>query len=130
MRETSINVTRRSLIKNAALVAVAARANAQTQTPAPEVVTTVRDVPLNASNTVTVERRGDIVLVGINRTFIQNRIDPPTRFRMNELMYQYEHYPTLRAMVLFGHGDNFSRGIDVDAAQAGLISGKRATSPA
>jgi len=130
MHETTLRLGRRELIKSAALVAVAARAQAQGQTPAAEIVTTVTNVPLNASNTVTVERRDDIVLVGINRTFIQNRIDPPTRLRLNEVMYLYEHDPSLRAFVLFGHGENFSRGIDVDAAQAGLISGQRATSPA
>ena len=130
MRDTTMKFGRRELIKSAALVAVAARAQAQSQNPAPEVTTTVSNVPLTASNTVTVERRDDIVLVGINRTFIQNRIDPSTRLRLNEVMYLYEHDPSLRAFVLFGHGENFSRGIDVDAAQAGLISGQRATSPA
>jgi len=130
MRDTTMKFGRRELIKSAALVAVAARAQAQSQNPAPEVTTTVSNVPLTASNTVTVERRDDIVLVGINRTFIQNRIDPPTRLRLNEVMYLYEHDPSLRAFVLFGHGENFSRGIDVDAAQAGLISGQRATSAA
>jgi enoyl-CoA hydratase/carnithine racemase len=130
MREKTLRLGRRELIKSAAFVAVAAKVQAQSQTPAPEVVTTVTNVPLNASSTVTVERREDIVLVGINRTFIQNRIDPPTRLRLNEVMYLYEHDPSLRAFVLFGHGDNFSRGIDVDAAQAGLISGQRATGSA
>jgi enoyl-CoA hydratase/carnithine racemase len=117
------------LIKGAALVALASRVQAQSQAPAAEVVTKVVDAPLNASNTVSVERRDDVVLVGLNRPFIQNRIDPPTRLRLGEVFYQYEHDPSLRALVLFGHGENFSRGIDVDAAQAGLISGQRATSP-
>jgi enoyl-CoA hydratase/carnithine racemase len=128
MHEMTLRLGRRELIKSAALIAVAAKV--QAQTPAPEVVTTVTNVPLNTSNTVTVERRNDIVLVGINRAFIQNRIDPPTRLRLNEVMFLYEHDPSLRAFVLFGHGENFSRGIDVDASQAGLISGQRATSPA
>ena len=130
MRDIPLKLGRRELIKSAAFVAVAARSQAQSPSPAPEATTTLSNVPLTASNTVTVERRDDVVLVGINRTFIQNRIDPPTRLRLNEVMYLYEHDPTLRAFVLFGHGENFSRGIDVDAAQAGLISGQRATSPA
>jgi enoyl-CoA hydratase/carnithine racemase len=129
MRDASMKVGRRALIKGAAFIAVAANAHAQGQAPAAEVVTTLGDVPLAAANTVTVERRADVVLVGINRPLIQNRIDPRTRLRLGEVMYQYEHDPSLRALVLFGHGDNFSRGIDVDAAQAGLISGQRATSP-
>jgi enoyl-CoA hydratase len=129
MRDASLKMGRRALIKSAAFVAMAAKAGAQGQAPSADVVTTLADVPLSAANTVTIERRGDVVLVGLNRPFIQNRIDPPTRLRLGEVMYQYEHDPSLRALVLFGHGDNFSRGIDVDAAQAGLISGQRATSP-
>jgi enoyl-CoA hydratase/carnithine racemase len=125
-------VGRRTLIKGAGLLALAAsaRAHAQAQAPATEPATTLADAPLGPSVTVTVERRGDIVLVGLNRPFIQNRIDPPTRIRLAEAYYRYEHDPSLRALVLFGHGDHFSRGIDVDAAQAGIIAGQRPASTA
>ena len=123
-------VGRRALLKGTAMLAVAATVRAQGQAPAAEPLTTLADAPLGASVTITVERRGDIVLVGLNRPFIQNRLDPPARTRLAETFYQYEHDPTLRALVLFGHGDNFSRGIDVDASQAGIISGQRAASTA
>jgi enoyl-CoA hydratase/carnithine racemase len=106
------------------MVAVAARAAAQQTSPA-AVVTELTDIPLSSATTVTVERRGEIALVGINRPAIQNRIDPPTRALLAQAFYRYEHDPSLRALVLFGHGPNFSRGIDVDAAQAGLQSGQR-----
>jgi enoyl-CoA hydratase len=33
-------------------------------------------IPLSATAKVTVERRGQIVLIGINRPHIQNRVDP------------------------------------------------------
>ena len=33
------------------------------------------DVPFNSNAKVTVERRGQIVLIGINRPYIHNRID-------------------------------------------------------
>jgi enoyl-CoA hydratase len=121
---------RRALIKGAAMLTVAATARAQGQAPAAEPVTRLADAPLGSSVTITVERRGDIVLVGLNRPFIQNRLDPPTRTRLAETFYQYEHDPSLRALVLFGHGEHFSRGIDVDASQAGIIAGQRAASPA
>jgi enoyl-CoA hydratase/carnithine racemase len=98
--------------------------------PAAEPQTTLADAPLAPSVTITVERRGDIVLVGLNRPFIQNRLDPPTRIRLGETLYQYEHDPSLRAFVLFGHGEHFSRGIDVDASQAGIIAGQRAAGAA
>lgn len=123
-------IARRALIKSAAMLAVTATARAQAQTPAADAATTLSDVPLSTANTVTVERRGQVVLVGLNRPSIQNRIDPRTRLRLGEVFYLYEHDPTLRALVLFGHGPNFSRGIDVDAAQAGIISGNRETTPA
>lgn len=123
---------RRALLKSTAMLAVAATVGADEQPPAPVPQTTMTDAPLAPSVTITVERRGDIVLVGLNRPFIQNRLDPPTRIRLGETLYQYEHDSTLRALVLFGHGEHFSRGIDVDASQAGLIAGQRAagTAPA
>ena len=125
MQNTSPKVGRRALITGTALTAVAAAVRAQTQIPAADPVTTLAAVPLSASATLTVERRADIVLIGLNRPFIQNRLDPPTRVRLTETLYQYEHDPSLRAAVLFGHGENFSRGIDVDATQAAIAAGRR-----
>ena len=122
-------IGRRELIKAAALLTVAATARAQSQAPPADAETTLADVPLGASVTVTVERRGDIVLVGFNRPFIQNRLDPATRARLGAIVYQYEHDASLRALVLFGHGEHFSRGIDVDASQANIIAGQRPASP-
>lgn len=132
MAGQSVTVGRRALMKSAAMVAVAATAHAQApQGTAPaEVQTSLQDIPLAPGNTITVERRGDIVLVGLNRPQIQNRLDPPTRLKLGEVFYQYEHDASLRALVLFGHGENFSRGIDVDASQQGIVSGTRVTSTA
>jgi enoyl-CoA hydratase len=82
------------------------------------------DVPLSSAAKVTVERRGQIVLMGINRPYIHNRIDPETYMGLARAYYQYDHDPSLRTAVLFGHGENFSRGIDVDAFQALAASGR------
>ena len=125
MSHTTIDVGRRTLIAGAAATAVAAAARAQGTAPGTPPDTRLADAPLAPGTTITVERRADVVLVGLNRPFIQNRLDPPTRARLSEVMYQYEHDPSLRAAVLFGHGEHFSRGIDVDASQAGLIAGTR-----
>ena len=122
--ETALAIGRRALLKGTALLAVAATAHAHGQAPEPQ--TTLADAPPGPLVTITVERRGDIVLVGLNRPVIHNRLDPPTRARLGNTFYQYEHDPSLRALVLFGHGEHFSRGIDVDASQAGIISGQRA----
>jgi enoyl-CoA hydratase len=77
------------------------------------------DIPRSSATKVTVERRGQIVLIGINRPYIHNRVDPETYNGLARAFYQYDHDPSLRAAVLFGHGDDFSRGIDVDAFQGG-----------
>src|SRR4029453_16932113 len=131
MQNTSPRVVgRRALIKGTAMLAVAATARAQGQPPPAEQETTLADVPLGPSVTATLERHGDSGFLGLKRPFIQNRIDPPTRLRLAETYYQYEHDASLRALVLFGHGENFSRGIYVDAAQAGIISGQRPVSAA
>ena len=124
-------IGRRTWLKSTAMFAMSAAGRAQEPAAVPP-ATTLADVPLDPTVTVTVERRGDIVLVGLNRPFIQNRIDPPTRLRLAETFYQYEHDASLRALVLFGHGEHFSRGIDVDAAQASILAGQRAagTAPA
>ena len=125
MQNHSPKVGRRALITAAALTTVAAADRALGQTPAAEPATTLADAPLTPSTTITVERRGEIALIGLNRPFIQNRLDPPTRVRLAETFYQYEHDPSLRAVVLFGHGEHFSRGIDVDASQAAIAAGQR-----
>src|SRR5271170_6810959 len=88
---------------------------------------TMAEIPLRVTSKVTVERRGQIVLIGINRPYIQNRVDPETYLGLAKAYYQYEHDPSLRAAVLFGHGDNFSRGIDVDASAAIVTSGRPRT---
>jgi enoyl-CoA hydratase len=124
MKETHLDLERRTLILGAALAAAASAVRAQT----PDSSTRLADVPLGTGMTLTVERRGDIVLIGINRPSIYNRIDPPTRARLAEALYQYEHDASLRAAVLFGHGPNFTRGIDVDATQAALAAGRRPAS--
>src|ERR1044072_4088702 len=111
MQNTSPRVIgRRALIKGTALLAVAATNRAQGQPSAPEQATTLANVPLGPSVTVTVERRGDIVLVGLNRPFIQNRIDPPTRLRLGATHHQYEHDASRLAPALVGPAARVLRG--------------------
>jgi enoyl-CoA hydratase len=82
------------------------------------------DLPPTPTTKVTVQHRGPIVLIGLNRPQIHNRIDPEAFSGLGKAFYQYDNDPSLRAAVLFGHGDNFSRGIDVDAYQALAASGR------
>jgi enoyl-CoA hydratase len=134
---------RRSLLKAGALLgglsALLARAQAgeaaggrdgsTSEAAAEEVKMT--EIPLSPAAKITVERRGQIVLIGINRPYIHNRIDPETYAGLARAYYQFDRDSSLRAAVLFGHGDNFSRGIDVDAFAAIVTSGRpRAHEPA
>ena len=47
------------------------------------------EIPLNPTAKVTVERRGQIVLIGINRPYIHNRVDPETYAGLAMAYYQY-----------------------------------------
>jgi enoyl-CoA hydratase/carnithine racemase len=74
------------------------------------------NVPLtSADRKITIERRDQIVLIGINRACIHNRIDPEAYHMLAKAYYDYDSDGSLRAAILFGHGKNFSRGVDVDA---------------
>src|SRR5450830_1572900 len=65
---------------------------------------TLHDTPADSPTTLTVERRGNIVLLGINRPSAQNQLDPATSALLSHAYFQFEHDPSLRAAVLFGHG--------------------------
>jgi enoyl-CoA hydratase len=84
----------------------------------------MKDIPLSPTAKITIERRGQIVLIGINRPYIHNRIDPDSFLGLAKAYYDYSDDPSLRAAILFGHGENFSRGIDVDAFTALAKTGK------
>jgi enoyl-CoA hydratase len=127
---------RRSVLKSAAgigglftLSALTSFARGEQQTSdagqqaKPDVVR-MADIPLSSTTKVTIERRGKIVLIGINRPYIQNRLDPEAFLGLAKAYYQYDHDPSLRAAVLFGHGENFSRGIDVNGFQAIAATGR------
>jgi enoyl-CoA hydratase len=73
------------------------------------------DIPLSSDAKITVERRAEIVLIGVNRPQHYNRFDPDAFFGLAKAYYDFDNDPSLRAAVFFGHGENFSRGIDVDA---------------
>jgi enoyl-CoA hydratase len=84
----------------------------------------MEEVSLGSKAKVTIERRGQVVLIGINRPYIQNRIDPETFQALAKAYYDYDQDQSLRSAVLFGHGPNFSRGIDVDGFKTLVSSGK------
>jgi Enoyl-CoA hydratase/isomerase len=80
--------------------------------------TTLAEVLLGPNTKLTIERRGQVALFGLNRPKVQNRVDPETFQALAKAIYDYDHDASLRVAILFGHGDNFSRGIDVEAYRA------------
>jgi enoyl-CoA hydratase/carnithine racemase len=85
------------------------------------------DIPKSPDAKVTVERRDQVVAIGINRPQMFNRIDPETFYGLAKAYYDFDNDSTLRAAVLFGHGENFSRGNDVEAFSALAKTGKAFT---
>jgi enoyl-CoA hydratase/carnithine racemase len=64
---------------------------------------------------ITVERNGSVALIGLNRPEAQNLVDPEMHGMLSRAYFQFEHDDALRCAVLFGHGDSFCKGIDVEA---------------
>jgi enoyl-CoA hydratase/carnithine racemase len=80
--------------------------------------------PQNApAGTVDVERRGSVLLIGINRPQAQNLIDPPIIIGVGKALYQLERDDGLRVAVLHGVGPHFSMGLDPAAFIAAVAAG-------
>ena len=69
---------------------------------------------------VTLERRQSILLIGINRPEVQNRIEVPTFLALGHAYWQLDHDEALRVAVLFAHGPDFSPGLDPASWADGL----------
>ena len=75
-----------------------------------------------ASGTVDIERRGPIMLIGLNRPQVGNRLDPPMLIGLGKAYHQFEQDDTLRVAVLHGLGADFCRGLDIDRKSTRLNS--------
>ncbi len=62
---------------------------------------------------VTVEREGDVLLMGINRPHKRNAFNLETIAALAAAYEQLGQDPSLRAGVLFPHGEHFSAGLDL-----------------
>jgi enoyl-CoA hydratase/carnithine racemase len=72
---------------------------------------------------VNVERRGAVLLVGIDRPEAQNRVDAPIQIGLGKAYYQLDHDDGLRAAVLYGVGRDFCLGADRAAFAAAQAAG-------
>ncbi len=79
--------------------------------------------PPPAPGKVALERRGAILLVGLDRAHFQNRLDPAMLYAINKAYNELEHDDALRVAVLHGIGPDFCLGGDVAALAAGFAAG-------
>jgi enoyl-CoA hydratase len=78
----------------------------------------------SADSKIVLEKRNQVLLIGINRPQIHNRVDPEAYHALAKAYYDYDHDQSMRVAILHGHGENFSRGVDVDAFTALAKTGK------
>jgi enoyl-CoA hydratase/carnithine racemase len=79
--------------------------------------------PITAPGKVEVERRGNVLLIGIDRPQALNRLDVPALIALGKAFYQFEHDDGLRVAVLHGIGPNFCMGLDIPSFTAGQAAG-------
>ncbi|HZP98347.1 MAG TPA: crotonase/enoyl-CoA hydratase family protein [Reyranella sp.] len=61
---------------------------------------------------ITMERRNAVLLIGINRPQIGNRLEVATFLALGRAYWQLDHDEALRVGVLFAHGSDFCPGLD------------------
>jgi len=74
--------------------------------------------------TILLERRGGVLLIGIDRPQAQNRFDAPMLIGLGKAYHRLDHEDELRVAVLYGVGRDFSLGIDREAFAAAQASGQ------
>ncbi len=73
---------------------------------------------------ILVERRGSVLLIGIERPEAQNRFDAPMLIGLGKAYYRLDHQDELRAAVLYGVGHDFCLGVDRGAFAAAQAAGQ------
>jgi enoyl-CoA hydratase len=76
------------------------------------------------SGNIRVERRGSVLLIGIDRPEAQNRFDAPMLIGLGKAYYRLDHEDELRAAVLYGVGRDFCLGVDRGAFAAAQAAGQ------
>jgi enoyl-CoA hydratase len=122
-RATAEGVARRDLMIAtggiAALVAGIASSGVVFAQPAP---TSASPSPPSAGGVV-VERRGAVLLIGLDLAQAQGRLTPPAIIGLGKAIYQLEQDDALRVAVLHSIGANFCVGLDVSAFAAAQAAG-------
>ena len=74
--------------------------------------------------TLTVEKRGHILLMGLNRVAKRNAFDLDLYHSLSMAYGELERDDHLRCGVLFAHGDHFTGGIDLPQWTEHFAQGK------
>jgi enoyl-CoA hydratase len=74
---------------------------------------------------VTVERRGYVLLIGLNRTAKRNALTGDMLQALGRAYYELESDDELRCGVLFAHGEHFTGGLDLADVLPQIASGER-----
>jgi enoyl-CoA hydratase/carnithine racemase len=62
---------------------------------------------------LTIERRGHLFLIGLNRVAKRNAFDPVMFHELAAALGEYDRDADLRCAVIFAHGEHFTGGIDL-----------------
>ena len=76
------------------------------------------------TNTVSLERDGHVLLIGLNRPHKRNAFDREMLADLSRAYALLESDPEVRAGVLFAHGDHFTAGLDLVDVGPGIASGE------
>lgn len=71
------------------------------------------DDTTSARTTVTVEQRGHVLLIGLNRPDRMNAFNLQMIDELAQAYHRVENDPEIRCGVLFAHGENFTGGLDL-----------------
>src|SRR3954463_10571419 len=77
-----------------------------------------------SSDTVTLERDGHVLLIGLNRPHKRNSFDRSMLADLSRAYALLESDDSLRAGVLFAHGAHFTAGLDLVDVGPGIASGE------
>lgn len=78
-----------------------------------------------AEGTITTERRGALLLVGINRPAKRNGFTPRMFRELGEAYTLLDDDASLRVGVLFAHGDHFTAGLDLPTIAPAMRRGEK-----
>jgi enoyl-CoA hydratase len=95
-------------------------AQAQTASDQPPITPVPEGAP---PGKIDVDRRGAIMLIGLNRPQAQNQLDPPMLIALGKAYHQFEHDNDLRVAVLHGIGPDFCLALDVPAYLKAIAEG-------